>query len=182
MEIKVKNIILIGFMGTGKTSVGKLLAKELGIGFIDTDEEIEKENHQTISNIFQEYGEEYFRKLETDYIKKLYSLKKPMVISTGGGLPLRECNAAVLRELGIVVYLQAKKDTIINRVKENKNRPLLNGEHLSKQIDNLLSLREPTYKKCAHIKINTDSSLSEIVSAIKKQYNEWDGGKINEPS
>ena len=105
-----------------------------------------------------------------------------MVISTGGGLPLRECNAAVLRELGIVVYLQAKKDTIINRVKENKNRPLLNGEHLSKQIDNLLSLREPTYKKCAHIKINTDSSLSEIVSAIKKQYNEWDGGKINEPS
>lgn len=174
------SIILIGFMGSGKSSVGTLLAKELRFRFIDTDREIEKENHRKISKIFDESGEEYFRNLETGYIRNLIPLRQPSVISTGGGLPLRECNAGLLREIGMVVYLKAEKDTIINRVKKDKNRPLLRAGDLEKQVEDLLRLRELHYKECAHIEISTDNlSLSDIVSEIINKYKRWDAaGRI----
>lgn len=174
LEDKMKNnIILIGFMGSGKTSIGKLLARELSFEFIDTDEEIEKEENLKISKIFDEFGEEYFRDLETNYIRKLIPSSKSLIVSTGGGLPLRDCNAKILRELGIVVYLKAKKDTIVNRVKEDNTRPLLKSNDLEERVDSLLELRDPSYHAAAHIEINTDDlSFSDIILEIMEQYHQ----------
>ncbi|ROR27142.1 shikimate kinase [Mobilisporobacter senegalensis] len=167
------NIILIGFMGSGKTSVGKLLAKSLSFQFIDTDEEIEEKNKMKISKIFDVYGEEYFRDLETNYIKNLIHHIQSSVISTGGGLPVREGNSEILRELGVVVYLKARKETIINRVKEDDTRPLLQTDDLEGRVNSLLTLREPSYRETAHIEIETDDlSISEIISEIMGQYHD----------
>lgn len=165
------NIILIGFMGSGKSSVGKLLAKELNFEFIDTDEEIEKANNLKISKLFKDFGEEYFRELETSYLKKLLHHKKYSILSTGGGLPLRECNVKILREFGVVVYLKATKDTIVNRVRDDNSRPLLAIDDLEERVERLLRSRESCYTAAAHLEINTDDkSFSAIISEILEQY------------
>lgn len=165
------NIILIGFMGCGKTSVGKLLAKELSFEFIDTDDQIEKENQLKISKIFKDFGEEYFRELESNFIKKFLSESKFFVVSTGGGLPLRECNVKILRNFGVVVYLKATKATIVGRVKEDNTRPLLVSDNLEERVERLLRSRESCYKAAAHIEIDTDDkSFSDIISEILEQY------------
>lgn len=165
------NIILIGFMGSGKSSVGKLLAKELNFEFIDTDEEIEKANDLKISKIFKDFGEEYFRELETSYLKKLLLNKNDLILSTGGGLPLRDSNVKILRELGVVVYLKATKDTIVKRVKDDNSRPLLASDHLEERVDSLLRSRESCYQAAAHIEINTDDKFfTAIISEILEQY------------
>ena len=165
------NIILIGFMGSGKSSVGKLLAKELNFEFIDTDEEIEKANDLKISKIFKDFGEEYFRELETSYLKKLLNYKNNLILSTGGGLPLRDSNVKILREFGVVVYLKATKDTIVKRVRDDNSRPLLGNDHLEERVERLLRSRQSCYQAAAHIEINTDDkSISAIISEILEQY------------
>ncbi len=161
------NIVLIGFMGAGKTSVGRLLAKEMGYDFVDTDNMIEQAHHQTIGEIFATKGEEYFRELETNTIKDMVNNLEHTIVSTGGGLPLKDINQSLLQQLGVVIYLYSTKETTLERVAKDGTRPILAGEDVEKKIENLLSKREPIYEKVANIKVKTDHrSFDDIISEI----------------
>lgn len=129
------NVILIGFMGSGKTTVGLKLSYRLRRTVLDTDREIEKEEKRTISEIFAADGEPYFRDRETACLKKLTGSANNQIISVGGGLPLREENRRLLHELGQVFYLRAKGETIYERVKNDTTRPLLQGRSTGENTD-----------------------------------------------
>ncbi|MCX8069624.1 MAG: shikimate kinase [Thermodesulfovibrionales bacterium] len=165
----MKNIALIGFMGTGKTTVGKLLAKRLGYKFIDLDREIEKKNNMTINEIFATKGELAFRDLETQTIKEL-SNRSMTVLSTGGGAVIRDENMMILKSFCLVVCLLASPDTVYNRTKDNKDRPLLKVDNPLDRIKSLLSERRPFYER-ADLAIKTDDkSPLQIVDEIMKIY------------
>ena len=121
------NVILIGFMGSGKTTVGLRLSYRLRQSVIDMDKEIEREEKRTISDIFAVEGETYFRERETACLQKLIRTVSNQIISAGGGLPLREENRKLLRRLGKVFYLRADAETIYERLKGDTTRPLLQG-------------------------------------------------------
>ncbi len=175
------NIILIGFMGSGKTSVGVQLARNLGYTFCDTDQLIEKESGRSIRNIFAEDGEEYFRKLETSLIKDLYGSLDRSVLSVGGGLPIREGNAELLKRLGQVVYLKATKETILKRLKGDTTRPLLAGENAAQKVEDLLKFREPVYESAAHHNVITDGrSFQEIMKEICEKCEEKPSSHLEE--
>ncbi len=147
-----KPIILIGYMGAGKTTVGKLLAGQKGWVFIDTDAKIEEQEGRSISDIFAADGEK-----ETVLIRQFSKENlSQVIISVGGGLPLREENRRLLKEIGTVVYLFALKDTIVGRVKASADRPLLQGEDLSKKVEDMLLARDPVYRQAADFLIETD--------------------------
>lgn len=166
----MKNIILIGFMGVGKTTVGKQLAREFGMTFVDTDERIEAEQGRTIPEIFQSEGESYFRDLETKLLKDMQEDTKDSVISVGGGLPVRPENRALLRKLGCVIYLSAEKETILGRVKNDGSRPMLQGEDLEARVTRLMREREAYYQEAAHLEIWTDRrSVRQVIHVIRKQ-------------
>ena len=163
----MKNIVLMGFMGAGKTTIGKKLAKALEYEFIDTDEWIEKEQGRKISNIFAEDGEVVFRDMETDLLKRLQNSEEKFVLSVGGGMPVREENRALLRNLGIVIYLKTSKEEIIRRVSGDKNRPLLQGGDLEEKVTNLMNAREQIYVETAHVEVITDGKTpSKVVENI----------------
>lgn len=165
------NIILIGFMGSGKTSVGELLAKRLSYQFKDTDQLIERKASDTINHIFQVHGEEYFRTLETGLLRKLQPILSNTVLSTGGGLPLKDQNRELLKKMGYVVFLKASKETIKKRLEGDSTRPLLRGEDLEEKIERLLGIRTPYYEKAAHKVIATDDkSFDEIMNLIMESY------------
>ncbi len=172
MNHKLKhNIILIGFMGSGKTSVGKLLAQRLSYSFCDTDQLLEGKSGDTINHIFSVHGEEYFRHMETQLLQELSSSLRQTVLSTGGGMPLREQNSRLLMELGFVVYLKASKETTVNRLMGDTTRPLLNGEELSHKVERMLGIRTPIYEKAAHkIIITDDKTPDEIAILIMEAY------------
>lgn len=151
------NIVLIGFMGSGKTSVGDCLANKLSFGFVDTDQMIEEKNQMAITKIFAEQGEEYFRDLETNTIKDMLQNFESCVISTGGGLPLREVNSDILKELGYVVYLKVSRDTVLARLKGDHSRPLLAGENASEKVDTMIKYRDPIYEKAADAIVIVDN-------------------------
>ena len=154
-------------MGAGKTTIGKKLAKALEYEFIDTDEWIEKEQGRKISNIFAEDGEVVFRDMETDLLKRLQNSEEKFVLSVGGGMPVREENRALLRNLGIVIYLKTSKEEIIRRVSGDKNRPLLQGGDLEEKVTNLMNARAQIYVETAHMEVITDrKNPSEVVENI----------------
>ena len=166
-----KNIVLIGFMGSGKSTVGKVLAKQLAYLFLDTDREIEEKEHKTINKIFEEEGEHYFRKCETELLKNLEISSENCIISTGGGMPLMEQNGEILSKLGFVVYLSVQKDTVIKRLKYDMTRPLLAGDHAEEKVAKLLEFRKPIYEYTAHMVIETDQkTIEEIVEEIIRNY------------
>ncbi|MDK2563204.1 shikimate kinase [Romboutsia sedimentorum] len=161
-------IILIGFMGVGKTVVGKSLAKNLSIKFIDMDNEIEKRENKIISDIFKESGEEYFRKLENDLLKELVK-QDNIIISTGGGIITKQENIDILKQERKVVFLDANVWTIQKNVsKEINKRPLLKqSENIAETIDNLLKKRINKYNDTYNIKIDiNDKNINEVVSEI----------------
>ena len=159
----MKNIVLIGFMGCGKTSVGIRLSRALNMKFCDTDFVIERNSSMSISEIFEAHGEAYFRELETKTIKSFLTTMKDTVLSTGGGLPLRECNQKLLKELGLVVYLKVSPLEIYWRLKNDTTRPLLQGDNPKGKIEELMKLREPIYEKAANIIIKTDNKSFDVI-------------------
>ena len=163
-----KNIILIGFMGCGKSTLGGELHRSLGYPFFDTDEEIEKQEGTKISQIFKEHGEDYFRQLETQYLKTLIEQEPHhSIISTGGGIITRPENIPLLRKLGFVVWLSCTPKDIYDRTSRNNNRPLLQCENPNELIIKMLGERSPQYKDCAHLKINSSSlDINEITCGI----------------
>lgn len=168
MEKKPKsNIILIGFMGSGKTSVGISLAKKLSCPFQDTDQLIEKKAGITIKQMFETQGEEYFREYETNLLHELKLSLENTVISTGGGMPLRDQNARLLKDLGHVIYLQVEAETVLKRLASDTSRPLLQSEDRKLRIEQLLSERAPLYKRAADHIIETDGkTVDEIIDNI----------------
>ena len=165
------NIVLIGFMGSGKTTVGRELAKRLGMDFVDTDAYIEEAAGKSISDIFAEDGEEAFRRMETETLKHLRDTVSNTVFSTGGGMPLRKENAALLKEIGKVYYLTAANLVIYDRIKENTDRPLLQERDPYGRICELMKQRKPLYEAAADMWVDTNSNdLEEVIGIIKEDW------------
>ncbi len=166
----MKNIVLTGFMGTGKTEVGRLLARRLGYTFIDADSVIEEEQGIPITEIFKRFGEPYFRDIESAVIKRLSEMERA-VISTGGGAVLRQENMDNLKKKGIIICLMASPETIYERTKNDSSRPLLQVENPLQRIKELLEFRRPYYER-ADIMVNTDGKtpaqvVEEIIENIR---------------
>jgi shikimate kinase len=161
----IRNIALIGFMGTGKSSVGRILATQLGFDFIDTDALIEERTGKSVADIFAQNGEAAFRQLERDLLKEL-SGRQEMVISTGGGLAASVENLSSLKETALVVCLWATPESIWERVRNQNHRPLLKDPDPLAKIRKLLAAREPFYRQ-ADVLINTDvRSLKEVAQQV----------------
>lgn len=163
------NVILIGFMGSGKTTVGLKLSYRLRRTVIDTDKEIEREEKRPISDIFATDGEAYFRDRETVCLRRLITTAKNQIISAGGGLPLREENRRLLHELGQVFYLRATEETIYERLKDDTTRPLLQVEDPLSKIRMLLNERDACYRAAADVVITVDGKrFEEILGEIEE--------------
>ncbi len=157
------NIILIGFMGSGKTSVGIRLSYQMKRTMIDTDKWIEQRQKKTVAEIFAAFGEEAFRRMETECLKALITTAERQIISVGGGLPVREENHSLLKELGQVIYLRVTPETVYERLKADTTRPLLQVENPMEQIKSLLKQRAPVYEKCADQIIDVSGKTFEEI-------------------
>lgn len=167
------NVILIGFMGCGKSTVGLKLSYRLKKTIIDTDKEIEKEEKRSISDIFAAEGEAYFRNKETECLRRLLETAGNQIISVGGGLPMREENRKLMHQLGRVVYLRAQAETIYDRLKHDTTRPLLQGDHPREKIRTLMAQREQNYVKAADVIVDVDGKdFEQILSEIERQIQE----------
>ncbi|MBE5962658.1 MAG: shikimate kinase [Lachnospiraceae bacterium] len=163
------NIVLIGFMGSGKTSVGTKLARAFSYQFLDTDALIEQHARKSIAQIFEEDGEEAFRQMEVEELRKLKHNCKDAIISTGGGMPMREEARMLLREMGTVILLRASKEVTLERLAGDTTRPLLSGDEMEQKIGSLLEKRMPYYEEAAHAVIDTDGkSFYEIINEVEK--------------
>mgnify|MGYP001801614409 CR=1 FL=1 len=147
-------------MGTGKTTIGKRVAKSLGFRFVDTDAVIVKRARKSIPKIFKDSGEDFFRSLETEVLTDCGE-KENQVISTGGGIVTRPENLPILKESGYVIWIKASPDVILERVSRNKNRPLLQVEDPKAKIEELLAERDDLYAEAQHLSINTDDLTME---------------------
>ena len=170
------NIVLIGFRGTGKSTVGRLLAKRLERDFIDSDKHIEDSTGKTIKSIFEDDGEEGFRKIEADVIAEL-SEEDNKVISAGGGAVLREENVRNLKDIGFLVLLEATPEIINSRIAQDKKttqqRPSLTDKKPLDEIKHLIEQREHAYKSAADFTINTsyvscEDIVNEIITIVNK--------------
>lgn len=166
--MKKNNIVLIGFMGCGKSSVGRKLAGALSYEFADTDAMIEDTYGKTISQMFEEDGEEYFRNAETELLRKLSTEADRLILATGGGMPMREENAALLKEIGTVIFLETKIETILERLQNDTGRPLADGEDREKRLRPLYEKRLPVYREAADYILDTEEkSFYAIIEEIK---------------
>lgn len=163
----MKNIILTGFMGTGKTSVGRGLARGLNLKFIDTDDLIEKEAGICINEIFARFGEAYFRRLESKVINEVSS-DENMIIATGGGAVSNPTNLLALKKNGTLICLTASIDVILSRIGSGDERPLISEGDKKETISNLLKVRELFYKKADFIVDTTTKSIKEVVEEVLK--------------
>jgi shikimate kinase len=166
---RIVNLALIGFMGTGKTSVGRLVADSLHFDYLDTDEMIQSATGKTVTDIFKNDGEKNFRALEEKVVEEL-STRSKTVIATGGGLPTNLKNLASLKTHALVVCLWASPEKIWERVKNQSHRPLLHDENPQAKIRELLAAREPFYKQ-ADVLLNTElRSVREVAQQIVHQF------------
>ena len=166
------NIILIGPMGSGKTSAGRMLAKEMGYAFADTDEEVTKRTGVSIAYIFDVEGEEGFRKRECLALKECLN-DNNMILSTGGGIVLSKENRDLLQDRGTVVYLQTSIRFQVKRTASTNNRPLLQNKDPEETLEKLMLTRAPLYEEIADITIMTDNkSLQEMSKEIQRAINE----------
>ncbi len=149
------NLALIGFMGSGKTTISNALSKITGFKEVDVDQYIVKKAGMPISEIFKKYGEEYFRKLETQALKELQN-RQGQIISCGGGAVLKDENVEILKSNSLIVRLEATPETIFERVKDSTTRPLLNGNMSIERVKELMASREPRYSSVADITVNVD--------------------------
>ena len=165
----IENLALIGFMGTGKSSVGRLAAAQLHFRFVDTDEQIERGAGKSISRIFAEEGEPAFRALEAQVVEDLGRLTR-CVISTGGGLGANPAHLASLKQHALTVCLWARPDAIWRRVRYASHRPLVQGPDAEAKIQRLLEERSPVYRE-ADVLINTElRSLRDVTRQVLHQF------------
>lgn len=175
MVLQINNIILIGFMGTGKTTIGKQVATQLNLNFIDTDQQIVQVSGMEIPKIFSEKGESYFRALENQVFQDVLN-QSNQVISTGGGLVIEACNRQLLhrqRENGdLVIWLTASLNTLWHRLKKDDDRPLLKGENPREKINNLVQERDELYREVADYIIDTsEQAPNRVIAEVIELYN-----------
>lgn len=163
----MKNIVLIGFMGTGKTTIATQLARSLRMRYVSTDDLIEKREKRTINEIFTTDGEEYFRDVESAVVRDL-SGQEGLVIDTGGGIVIRPENIEALKASGIVICLAADEEAIMERTKKYKHRPLLNVEDPKAKIRSLLAKRAPLYAKADHTIDTGALTARQVVAKIEE--------------
>jgi shikimate kinase len=165
-----QNIYLVGLMGAGKTTIGKVLAKRLGWRFIDSDHEIEARTGVSIPTIFEIEGEAGFRRRESQVIEELTALRN-IVMATGGGVVLAAKNRESLRQNGLVAYLDVSPDQLYDRTKRDKNRPLLQVQNPLRRLQELHSERAPLYKEVADVVIDGNRcNAQSVVLSIVKEY------------
>ena len=170
LDIELKgNIVLIGFMGAGKSTISAFLRDALAMDVVEMDQVIAEQQGMSISEIFETYGEEYFRNLETQLLIDMQS-KQNVIISCGGGVAMRERNVAEMKKNGKVVLLKADPQTILDRVKNSDERPLLNGHKNVEYIADLMEARRAKYEAAADIVVQTDgkSALEICEEMIRK--------------
>ena len=174
-----ENLVLIGFMGCGKSTIGRQLQHMLGWSLVDMDISIEQDAGRDIPAIFEAEGEAGFRRRETELLKSL--VEEPdaqRIISTGGGVVVAEGNRALLRRLGYVVWLRAPADVVLARTSRNNDRPLLRTENPLERIRTLLDQRTPIYREVADLEIDTsDLSVDEICTGILESARYHFGGQ-----
>lgn len=162
-------IVLIGFMGAGKSAAGLRLAQKTGLPRFDTDEIVSARFGLSIPEIFAEFGEEKFRDAETEAIQQ-FSRETPAIIVTGGGIVLRPVNVELLRALGTVVSLDADEETLLQRISRRASRPLLQTENPRATLMELLRVREPFYRIAADVRLDTSRlTHDEVAAAILKR-------------
>lgn len=166
------NIVLIGFMGTGKSAVSDYLCTTLDMKRVEMDQVIAEREQMSIPDIFASYGEEYFRDLETGLLVEMQS-RKNTVISCGGGAALRACNVAEMKKNGKVVLLTASPETVYGRVKDEDGRPVLKGRKDVKGIRELMEQRREKYEAAADIVINTDNkTVAQVCRELVQRFME----------
>ena len=171
------NIVLIGFMGAGKTSISEYLKTLFAMDIIEMDQIIAEREGMSIPDIFEVHGEQYFRDLETNLLIEMQS-RKNVVISCGGGTPLRECNVVEMKKNGRVVLLTASPETIFDRVKDSHDRPVIENNKNVPFIADLMEKRRAKYEAAADIIINTDGkSLIEVCEELVQQLLAMDENK-----
>ncbi|MCR5160494.1 MAG: shikimate kinase [Lachnospiraceae bacterium] len=160
----MNNLILIGFMGSGKTTVGEILSSKLGIPAADSDAMIEKQENMSVNEIFSRYGENAFRDMETELLVSLQSDPRRRILSAGGGMPVREINRKLMKKLGTVIYLQADTETLLGRLEGDTTRPKLKGGDLRSRIESLMAQREAIYQAASSLRIRTDGKTPDEVA------------------
>lgn len=161
----MQHIILIGFMGTGKSTVGKEVAKQLGCSFTDLDAAVAEREGRTIPEIFESDGEAYFRDRESSILAEILKHTSRHVIATGGGIILRVINRELMRSAGYIIQLVASKETVISRVQHDQNRPLLQGD-VEDCVSKLMQERSGLYD-FAHASISTDKeSVAQLATCM----------------
>jgi shikimate kinase len=160
------NVVLVGLMGSGKSSVGRTVAEGLGLQFADTDAMIVEEAHRPITEIFADEGEDGFRRRETRALESL-AKQQNLLLSTGGGIILCERNRQLLSQLGFVVWLTASIDTLAYRVSQNRDRPLLHTEDPKQRLIDLMDVRRSLYEEVSDLTVDTtDLTLPETVHGL----------------
>ena len=170
------NIVLIGFMGAGKSTISEFLKTAFAMDVIEMDQIIAEREGMSISDIFEVYGEQYFRDLETNLLIEMQS-RTNVVISCGGGTPMRECNVVEMKKNGRVVLLSAKPETILDRVKDSHDRPLIENNKTVSFIAELMEKRREKYEAAADIVIETDGKdelqiCEELIHRLRQMDNE----------
>ncbi len=161
------NIMLVGIMGCGKTTIGREISNCLGLPLVDTDALIEEQEGITINEIFARHGEQHFRDLETRLLNNLPETQTPLVISTGGGIVIRPENRELLRKNGYVVWLNADLDVLFDRISRHSHRPLLHTPDPKGTLRDLLEARKGWYEESSHLAIDsTNLTIPEIVTGI----------------
>ena len=161
MKHKRRNIVLIGFMGSGKTTLGLKLSYLLRMPVEDTDKLIERQEGRSITQIFADDGESYFRELETELLRKCGEQKYERILSVGGGTPVNPVNRPLLHQCGTVVYLRVSPEVVYERLKNDTTRPLLQCEDPLTRIRELLEIRDKIYAECADIILDVDNRHSD---------------------
>lgn len=172
------NIVLIGFMGAGKSTISDYLSTMFAMEVVEMDQLIVEREGMSISDIFETYGEEYFRQLETNLLIEMQE-KRNVIISCGGGVAMRERNVAEMKKNGRVVLLAANPETILDRVKDSDERPLLNGHKNVEYIGKLMEARREKYEAAADILVHTDGkTVLEICEELIQKLLEMDGADV----
>ena len=161
-------IVLIGFMGAGKSSIGRALSRRLHLRLVDTDAAIEAETGQTISQLFAARGEVTFRGIETQFLERL-AHQKAAIVATGGGVVTRPENWPLLRRLGVIVYLKASPDVLFERVRKHSHRPLLQTENPRDAFDRLLSSRVALYEQADMIVETAQRRPHEVAALLAER-------------
>ena len=161
------NIYLIGMMGSGKTTIARNLSKIINKNYIDTDSIIEVKENMTINEIFSKLGESHFRKIESEVLQ---SIANDSIIACGGGIILKKVNREFLKKSGITVYLKTSIPILVNRLKGQNLRPLINDKNITNALIDIFYKREILYEKTANVQIDTDDkTIEDIIFNLKEK-------------